>query len=100
MFNRRCSWNGQHDRRPLQQPGQRNLSGARTVRFRNAVQYFPRNLAGSEWEPGNKSDSVVLTIILHVIPFAVSKTVAVLHRDDRNDFASSLDVLLCDIGQS
>src|SRR6267143_7118118 len=99
MFDRGCSWNGQHDGRSLQEPGQRYLDGARTVRLRDSVKHFPGNLACSQWEPGDKSNSTTLTIIDHVVPFAVGKAIAILHRDDGDDLACSLDVLLRNVRQ-
>src|SRR5438477_12806586 len=100
MFDRGSPWDGQHDRRSPQQPRECDLCGARIVSFCNPVQNFSRNFTGSEWEPGNEGDPVSLAIFDHVVPFTVCKAVAVLDGDDRSDFASALDVLLCDVGQS
>src|SRR6202040_3152883 len=99
MLDRGCPWDGQHGGRSSQEPGQRYLDGARTVRLRDSVKHFPGNLAGSQWEPGDKGSSITLTIIHHVVPFTVGKAIAILHRDDGNNFACSLDVLLRHVGQ-
>src|SRR6202521_3061118 len=99
MFDRRRPRNGQHDGRSSQEPGQRYLDRPRTVRLRDSVKNFPGNLASSEWEPRDKSNSITLTITHYVVPFAVGKAIAILHRDDRDNLARSLDVLLRDVGQ-
>src|SRR5712664_4704746 len=65
----------------------------------DSVKYFAGDFACSKWEPGNKGNSILLTIIHHVVPFAVGKAIAVLHGDDRNNSVCSLDVLLRDVGQ-
>src|ERR1700686_3827406 len=99
MFDRRCPGNGQHDGRSSQEPGQFYLDRPRTVRLRDSVKNFPGNLASSEWEPRDKSNSSTLTIIHYVVPFAVGKAIAILHRDDGDNLARALDVLLRDVGQ-
>src|SRR6266849_8299312 len=99
MFDRGSPWDGQHSGRSPQEPSQRYLCGARLMRLRDSVQHVARNFASSQWEPRDKGNSVALTIIDYVVPFAVGKAIAVLHGDDRDDFACSLDVLLCDIRQ-
>src|ERR1700736_3831657 len=100
MFDRGSSWYGQHVGRSPQEPGKRYLRGARTVRLGDAVKHFASNSACSQWEPGNKGNSIALTIIHNVVPFAVCKAIAILHRDNRDDFACAFDVLLRDVGQS
>src|ERR1700726_2919646 len=99
MFDRRCPRDGQNDGRSSQEPRQRYLNGARTVRLRDSVKHFSGNLAGSQWEPGDKSNSVALTITHYVVPFTVGKAIAILHRDDGDNLARSLDVLLRHVGQ-
>src|ERR1700674_3668378 len=99
MLDRGCPRNGQHDGRSSQEPGQCYLGGTRTVRLRDSVKHFPGNLAGSQWEPGDKGNSIALTITHYVVPFAVGKAIAILHRDDGDNFARSLDVLLRYVGQ-
>src|SRR6267154_3804655 len=100
MFDRGSSWNGQNTGRPMQEPCERYLCGARAVCQGDSVKHLAGDLTGSQWEPRYKNNSVAFTIVRHVVPFAIRKAVAVLHRDDRNDFARSLDVLLCDVGQA
>jgi len=73
------------DRRRSQASGY--LCGARTVCLGNLVKHFAGNFTCSEWIPRNKSNSIALTIIHYVVPFAVRKAIAVLDGDDRNDFA-------------
>src|SRR5882672_12079602 len=99
MFDRGSPWDGQHHGRSPQEPSQRYLCGARTVRLGNLVKHFAGNLACRQWEPGNKGNSVALTIIHHVVPFAVSKAIAVLHGHDWDNSARSLDVLLRNVRQ-
>src|SRR6267142_620443 len=99
MFDRGGPWDGQHNGRSPQEPGQRYLRGARTVSPRDSVKHLAGNLARSQWEPGNKGNFIALAIIHHVVPFAVGKAIAVLHGDDRDNSARSLDVLLGDVGQ-
>ena len=65
----------------------------------NLVQHVASNFACSQREPGNEGNCVALTIIHHVIPFAVGKAVAILHRDDGDDLAGPLDVLLRNVRQ-
>src|SRR5580693_2853378 len=100
MFDGGCTWDRQHDGRSPQKPGQRYLRGARTVCPRDSAQHLAGNFACTEWKPGDKSNSVTLTIVHNVVPFTVGKAVAILHGDDRDNSARSLDVLLRDVGQS
>src|ERR1700674_3974299 len=99
MSDRGCPGNGQHDWRSLQEPCKCYLDGTRTVRLRDSVKHFPGNLACSQWEPGDKGNSITLTITHYVVPFAVGEAIAILHRDDGDNFARSLDVLLRHVGQ-
>src|SRR5205807_8552556 len=59
----------------------------------------PATLPAPNGNQGNEGNLIALTIIHHVVPFAVRKAIAVLHRDDRDNSARSLDVLLRDVGQ-
>src|SRR5260370_1481432 len=99
MFGRGCPWDRQHDGRSSQEPRQRYLGWPRTVRLRDSVKHFTGNRACSQWEPGDKGTSIMLTITHYVVPFAVGKAIAILHRDDGDNFARSLDVLLRHVGQ-
>src|SRR5882762_1128035 len=99
MLDRGSPWDGQHHGRSPQEPSQRYLCGARMMCLCDSVQHFAGNFACPQWKPGNKGNSIALTIIHQVIPFAVRKAVAVLHGDDRDYSACSLDVLLRDVGQ-
>src|SRR5712692_2110168 len=99
MFDRGSPWDGQYHGRSPQEPSQRYLRGTRLMCLRDPVQHVAGDFACPQWEPGNKCNSIALTIIHQVIPFAVRKAIAVLHRDDRNNSARSLDVLLRDVGQ-
>ena len=69
------------------------------MRSGDLVEYLPRESACSQWEPRDEGDSVALTIIHHVIPFTIRKTIAILHGNDGDDLACPLDVLLRDIRQ-
>src|SRR6266481_6736539 len=84
MFDRGSPWDGQHDGRSPQEPGQRYLCGTRTVCLRDSVEHLAGNFGRSQWEPGNKSNFIALAIVHHVVPFAVGKAIAVLHGDDRH----------------
>src|SRR6266576_3422440 len=99
MRDRGSPWDGQHDGRSPEQPGERYLCGACMMCLRDSVQHLAGNSASSQWKPGNEGNSIALTIIDHVVPFAVRKAIAVLHRDNWDDLACSLDVLLRDVGQ-
>src|SRR6266478_381204 len=99
MFDRGSPWDGQHHGRSPQEPSQRYLCGTRTECLGNLVQHVAGNFPCPKWEPGNKGNSVALTIIHHVIPFAVRKAIAVLHGDDRDNSARSLDMLLRNVRQ-
>src|ERR1700688_1914634 len=99
MLDRGSPWDWQHDGRSLQQPSERYLGGAHTVSLRDAAKHFSSNSACSQWEPWDKGDCIAFTISHHVVPFPVRKAIAVLHGDDRDDFARSLDVLLRNVGQ-
>src|SRR5260370_27811427 len=94
MLDRGSSWDGQHDGGSPQDPGQRYLCRTRAVCLGNLVQYFARNFTCSQREPRNEGNSIALTIIHHVVPFAVREAIAVLHGDDRDNFARSLAMLL------
>src|SRR6266849_5158660 len=83
----------------MQEPGQRYLCGARVMCLRDSVQHVARNFACPQWEPWNESNSIALTIVHYVVPFAVRKAIAVLHRDDWNNSTCSVDVFLRDVGQ-
>src|SRR5271166_1611171 len=100
MLDRGSPRDRQHDGRSPQEPGECYLGGARTMRLRDSMQYFPGDPACAKRKPGDKSDSIVLAIIHYVVPFTVGKAISVLDRDDRHNFARPLDVLLRDIGQS
>src|SRR5216684_4698597 len=99
MLDRGSPWDWQHDGRSLQQPSERYPGGARTVSLRDAAKHFSSNSACAQWEPRNKGNSIALTIIHHVVPFAVRKAIAVLHGNDRDNSAGSLDVFLRNVGQ-
>src|SRR5713226_856333 len=99
MFNRRRPWDWQHDWRTLQEPGKRDLRGTCTARIRDGAKHFAGNFAGSQRIPGDKSDSIALAIIHHIVPFTVRKAITILYGNDRHDSTRSLDVLSRDIGQ-
>src|SRR4029077_11369238 len=99
MFDRGSPWDGQHNGRPAQEPGKCNLRWAGIVCLRDSIEHLTSNLACPEWGPGDKKNCMPLTIIHHVVPFAIREAIAVLHRDDWHDSACSLDVLLRDVRQ-
>src|SRR6266446_10230499 len=100
MLDRGSPWDGQHDGGSLQEPGQRYLCRARVMCLRDPVQHVAGNFACSQWEPRNKSNSIALTIIHHIVPFAVRKAIAVLYGNDWDNSACALDVLLGDVGHA
>ena len=51
-------------------------------------------------EPREKGDAMLLAILDHVIPLAVGEAIAILHRDDGDDFAAALDVLVGHVGEA
>ena len=53
----------------------------------------------AERRPRNEGDAVLLAVVEEVIPLAVSKAIAVLHRDDRDDFAGALEVFEGHVGE-
>src|SRR5258708_39781589 len=61
MFDRGSPWDGQHNGRPMQKPVQRYLRSARTVGLGDSVKHFARNLARSQWEPGDKRSPIAST---------------------------------------
>src|SRR2546421_8391628 len=67
--------------------------------LRDAAKNFSSNFACSQREPRNKSNSIALTIVHNVAPFAVRKAIAVLHGDDWNNSTCPLDVLLRNVRQ-
>src|SRR5947199_4535792 len=69
------------------------------VRFCNPDQNFAHNFAGSEWEPVNIGEPVPLAIVDDIVPFTVGKAIAILHRGDRNNSASALDMFLSNVRQ-
>src|SRR5229473_2130537 len=99
MFDRGSPWDGQYHGRSPQEPSQRYLRGTRLMCLRDPVQHVAGDFACPQREPGNKGNSIALTIIHQVIPFTVRKAIAVLHGDDRDNSARSLDVLLRNVGQ-
>src|SRR5438445_572270 len=99
MSDRGSAWDGQHNRRSTQEPGQRYLRVASTVCFCDSIKHLAGNLASSQREPGNKGDFIALAIVHHVVPFAVGKAITVLHGNDGNNLACALDMFLRDVGQ-
>jgi len=99
MFDRGSPWDGQYHRRSPQEPKPALPAWDSLDVLARSGSARRRRLCLPQWEPGNKGNSIALTIIHQVIPFAVRKAIAVLHRDDRDNSARSLDVLLRDVGQ-
>src|SRR5215475_2788832 len=93
MFHRSSSWNRQHDGRPLQQPRQRHLHGCALMCLCYALKNFTRHLPRSQWKPRNEGDAILLTVVDHVVPFAIGETVAILHRYDRHNLSGTRNML-------
>src|SRR5258707_1103436 len=86
--------NRQHDWAALQEPGERDLAGARLVLVRDRVQRRAglRRRAGIERRPGDEADVVLLAIFERGLAVAVDEIIAVLHRGDRENFLGRLDL--------
>src|SRR6185437_7655653 len=84
----------QHDRAAFQEPGERDLAGARLVLARDRVERRagPRRRAGVERRPGDEADVVFLAKIERRLARAVDEIVAVLDRGDREDPGGRLDL--------
>src|SRR5215467_8101590 len=89
--------NRQHDRRPLEKPSQRYLHWFRVVGLSNCLQHLSRGSTRSQWKPRNEGYLVALTMIDDVVPLPIGKAVAVLYRNDGNNFTDALNVFLSDI---
>src|SRR3982074_3403774 len=98
MPDRRSSRDWQHLGRSPQEPRYCYLHRCGLVRTRNSLKQVAGNSTRPQREPGNKSNSVALAVIHHVVPFAVGEAVAILYRNDGDDLARSLDMLLRDVG--
>ena len=51
----------------------------------------------SKGRPGDEGDSVLLAVVKQVVPFAVSEAIAVLDRNDGDDFSCALKVFKGDV---
>src|SRR5260370_14359934 len=98
MFDRGSPWDRKHDGRSPQEPSQRYLHGAGMVRLRDLVKHVAGDFACSQWEPRNKGNSMAVTILHNVVPFAGGKAIAVLHTVDWACFRRSLALPWADIG--
>src|SRR6267143_1799425 len=78
MFDRGSPRDRQHDGRSPQEPSQRYLHGVGMVCLRDLVKHVAGNFACSQGEPRNKDNSIAVTILHHVVPFAVGKAIAIL----------------------
>ena len=53
-----------------------------------------------EWRPGDEGDAVLLAVVEQEIPFAIGKAIAILNRDDGDDFAGALQMFKGHIRES
>src|SRR3984885_14835618 len=92
----------QHDRAALQEPGERDLAGARLVLMRNRVQGRTRlrRCAGIERRPGDEADVILRAIVERRLAVAIDEVVAVLHRGDGEDLLGRLYVGDADFRQT
>ena len=74
--------------------GVAQLNDGTFVCLSDSIKHFASDFTSSQWKPRNEGNSIALTIIHHIVPFAVRKAIAVLHRDERDNSARSL-VMLC-----
>src|SRR5690348_16414967 len=69
------------------------------MRLGDLVEHLACNSSCSRREPRDKCDPVGLAVIHDIVPLTISETVSVLNRDDGNDLARSLDMLLRNVRQ-
>src|SRR5437879_8114337 len=74
--------------------------GRSLLSFRDPVKDCASHFSRCQWEPRDEDNSAALTIVHEVIPLAICKTVAILHRNDGHNLPGTLDMLFSDIGQS
>ena len=70
-----------------------------TVRPDDTVEHAARlrKFSRCHREPRDERNFILLTIVHHVIPFAVRETVTILHRDDWHNLARPLNVFAGDV---
>src|SRR5215203_2953833 len=90
----------QHGRRVLQQPGEGDLEDRGAVAFGDTIEDWVLEGSGREREPGNKGQTFAFTVCDLVLPLPIRHIVEVLHRDDWQHFASSLDLGYGDFRES
>jgi hypothetical protein len=102
MTDRRRAGNGDHGRRPLQQPRECNLSGRCPMRDGDATESAasPSKRAASEAHPRQKRQPVALACFEHALPGSIGQAVAVLNGDDRGRRASPRQLLAVDVAQT
>src|ERR1700712_4798664 len=95
MGHRRCSRDGEHHPAAMEGPGQRELRDGRAVALRDFVELSAglRELAGRDGEPGDEGDVVLLAIFEHIFVLPLAYVVLVLHANDVDDLAYSLDLV-------
>ena len=86
----------QHDRRSLQQPGERELHDADIVTFRFGFQRMARLAqrtapASANRRPRNESHLFFLAVVERVLRVAVLDVVSVLDADNRHDLFRLFD---------
>ena len=67
---------------------------------RDLIECLPGNPACPQWKPRDEGDSILLAMIHHIIPLTIGEAITVLHRNNGDDPARPLDVLLSDVRQS
>ena len=80
MGDLRCAWDGQHDGRAAEEPGEGDLEGRGLEFFSEFLDEVVRGGADlTQRRPGDEGDSVFLAVIEEEVPFAVGEAVAILN---------------------
>jgi hypothetical protein len=97
--DRGCAGDGEHDAGAREEPCEGYLHGCGVELAGDAIEEFMSLPILSERSPGYEGDTVLLAVVEEVVPLAVGKAVAVLDRDDGDDFAGALEVFEGDVGE-
>src|ERR1700751_5376428 len=91
--------NRQNYFRQFEKPRQCNLERSRLQRLCSLVERIVSSPCLAQWSPWQKRNAVLFAVINDEIGFAIGEAVAILHGDDRNNFASALNVFTGHIGK-
>ncbi len=95
VLHRGRSRNGQHHRRALQQPRQRELRDGGAVSLRRGIELAAglRELSGCDREPRDEGDVVFGAVVDDVLVLTVAEVVLVLYAYDFDHLARLLDLV-------